>query len=177
MGIFTIILIAISLSMDAFSLALAYGTVPMYKKDMFLLSIIVGIYHFFMPLLGSFCGLKIFEYFVISPDLIILIILTFIGLNLIRESFESKIDVKKMQLLELFAFGLAVSIDSFSVGIGLETITDQHILSSILFSFISFGFTFLGLFLGKKVSQLLGKFATFLGGIVLIGIGIFIYLK
>lgn len=177
MGIYTIVLIAISLSMDAFSLSLAYATLPMQKKDMLELCCIVGIYHFFMPLIGSFLGLKIFEYFFVSPDLIIFIILLFIGLNLIKESFEKQCDLKKMKLLELFLFGFAVSIDSFSVGIGLETITDKHLLSSFIFSICSFLFTWLGLLLGKKVSQLLGKFATFLGGIVLISIGIIMYIK
>ena len=48
--------IAVSLSMDAFSLSLAYGTLNLEKKDINNLSLIVGIYHFFMPLLGLFIG-------------------------------------------------------------------------------------------------------------------------
>ena len=44
---FTIVLIGISLSMDAFSLALVYGTYSLVKKDILLLSVIVGLFHFF----------------------------------------------------------------------------------------------------------------------------------
>ena len=50
MEIFVIMIIAVSLSMDAFSLSLAYGTVNLDKKSCLKLSIIVGLYHFFMPL-------------------------------------------------------------------------------------------------------------------------------
>ena len=45
-------LIGISLSMDAFSLSLVYGLNKITKKDKLLLSIIVAIYHFIMPIIG-----------------------------------------------------------------------------------------------------------------------------
>ena len=51
-----VFLMAVSLSMDAFSLALVYGTLGMSKKYKIFLSIIVGMYHFVMPLLGMFLG-------------------------------------------------------------------------------------------------------------------------
>ena len=60
MEIFVIMIIAVSLSMDAFSLSLAYGTVNLDKKSRLKLSIIVGLYHFFMPLLGNLIGAKVF---------------------------------------------------------------------------------------------------------------------
>ena len=41
------IIVGISLSMDAFSLSLAYGTVGLSKKQEIILSIVVGIYHFY----------------------------------------------------------------------------------------------------------------------------------
>ena len=56
MEIFFVLMIALSLSMDAFSLALAYGTLEMNKSDRNLLSIIVGMFHYFMPLFGMFIG-------------------------------------------------------------------------------------------------------------------------
>ena len=80
-----------------------------------------------------------------------------------------------MNFLELLAFGLAVSIDSFSVGIGLKAITSSYILSSLIFSLSSFTFTYLGLRIGGKAHELLGQFATLIGGLVLLVIGI-IYL-
>lgn len=167
-----IILIAVSLSMDAFSLSLAYGTLNLDKKYILKLSLIVGIYHFFMPLIGMFLGSKFLE-IIPNPSLIVFIILSFIGIQMIIETFKEEKKMELKSILQLLTFGLAVSIDSFSVGIGLKTISNNLILCAATFSLSSFIFTYLGLILGKKINQLIGKISTLLGGIVLIIIGIF----
>ena len=80
MNIILIFIIAVSLSMDAFSLSLAYGTISMQKKDVNLLSIIVGVYHFFMPILGMVIGKIMYDVVHLSGNFIILIIFSFIGI-------------------------------------------------------------------------------------------------
>ena len=77
-----------------------------------------------------------------------------------------------MTLKEMILFGLAVSIDSFSVGIGLKAITNNYILSVLSFSLSSFIFTYIGLNIGKKINNLIGKISTLIGGITLLIIGI-----
>lgn len=173
MHIFVILLIAVSLSMDAFSLALAYGTLNLAKKDIRLLSFIVGVYHFFMPLLGLCIGSFLLSFFHINPDLIVFLVLSFIGLQMLFESFKKEEPAKYMSKIELLLFGLAVSIDSFSVGVGLRAITSHYILCALIFSGASFSFTYLGLQLGKKINTIFGKISTIIGGIVLILIGLF----
>lgn len=163
-----ILLIAVSLSMDAFSLALIYGTLNLKSKEMLILSTIVGLYHFFMPNIGSFIGNTLLNIFPLKPNIIIFIVLTLIGIEMIIETFKKNEKLQKMNLIEMFAFGFAVSLDSFSLGIGLKAITNNVIISSIVFSVFSFLFTMMGLFLGKKTSLLLGKTSTLLGGIILI---------
>ena len=88
------------------------------------------------------------------------------------ESFKKDDKVKIMTFIELLLFGLAVSIDSFSVGIGLKGISNNYILAALIFSITSFVFTYIGLHLGKKINNLVGNISTFLGGITLIIIGI-----
>lgn len=175
MHVFIIVLIAISLSMDAFSLSLAYGTLNLRNKDIHLLSIIVGIYHFFMPLLGLFIGTLILKIIKIDPEFIVFLVLSFIGIQMIVETFKKEEEIKYMNKSSLLLFGLAVSIDSFSVGIGMTAISDHYILCSFIFSISSFCFTYLGLLLGKKINLLLGKVSTIIGGTVLLLLG-FIYL-
>jgi putative Mn2+ efflux pump MntP len=175
MPIITLIIIAVSLSMDAFSLSLAYGTLNLIKKDILILSIIVGIYHFFMPILGSIVGEKIISILPIKPNIIVFIVLFIIGLQMILETFKEEKEIKKMKLRELLLFGLAVSIDSFSVGIGIKTINNNLIIDAILFSLMSFFFTYIGLKLGKKINDIVGKISTIIGGITLMIIGL-IYL-
>lgn len=177
MDIILIFLIAVSLSMDAFSLALAYGTINLNKKEINILSIIVGIYHFFMPIIGILIGNYIIKFIHIGEDVIILIIFSLIGLNMILERRKQQEEVKYMKLGEMLLFGLAVSIDSFSVGIGLNNISHNILLCSSIFSVTSFIFTYLGLKLGKIINLIIGKFATLIGGVTLIILGIIFVLK
>ena len=177
MNIILIFIIAVSLSMDAFSLSLAYGTISLTKKEINALSTIVGFYHFFMPILGMLIGSFVFNVLKINQNLIILIIFTLIGINMIIESFKKDEKVKKMKLAEMILFGFAVSIDSFSVGIGINSISNNFIMCSSIFSIISFIFTYIGLILGNKLNQLIGKISTLIGGITLIILGIIYIIK
>lgn len=172
MNIILIFIIAVSLSMDAFSLSLAYGTISLRRKEINTLSLIVGIYHFFMPILGMLIGNFVTRVVHIGGDLITLIIFVFIGINMIIEGIKGQEEVKQMKFGEMILFGLAVSIDSFSVGIGINNISNNFLLCSVIFSITSFLFTYLGLLLGNKLSELIGKLATILGGITLILLGI-----
>ncbi len=169
-----ILIIAVSLSMDAFSLSLAYGTLALTKKDIYKLSIIVGIYHFIMPQIGNQIGSMIIN--LVNPNLIVLIVLSFIGVQMIIENKDCK-DIKIMKNIELLIFGLAVSVDSFSIGIGLNTLSNNHILASLIFAISAFIFTWMGLLLGKKISCKIGKISTVIGGLTLILIGIIYGIK
>ena len=91
---------------------------------------------------------------------------------MIIDSFKEEENIKLMTLKEMLLFGLAVSIDSFSVGIGLEALTNNYIISVSIFSISSFIFTYIGLTIGKKINNLIGKISTLIGGIVLTIIGI-----
>ena len=86
----TIFLIAISLSMDAFSLALIYGMSNLNSKDKIILSLIVGIYHFIMPLIGLEFGFLISKINFISIDIIASIILVYIGIDLIISNYKTQ---------------------------------------------------------------------------------------
>lgn len=168
------IIIAISLSMDAFSLALAYGTLNLNKKDIYKLSLVVGLYHFFMPLLGLFFGNIILNY-INNPNFLVFVILFIIGIEMIYETFKAE-DIKNIvSFRQILLFGLAVSIDSFSVGIGLNVISKDYLYCSFIFSLFSLSFTYLGLILGKKINNVIGKTSTIIGGLVLIVIA-FMYL-
>jgi len=173
---FTILLIGISLSMDAFSLALIYGMQSINQKNKIILSIIVGIYHFIMPIIGLKFGNFISNLNLISIDLIASIILIYIGIDLIFSKDELEENLK-LNFLGFIIFGLSVSIDSLSVGIGLKAITNNNYLSSIIFSLSSFIFTYLGLILGNIIGNKIGKYSKKIGGIILIIIAIILFIK
>ncbi len=172
----TIFLIAISLSMDAFSLALIYGMSNLNSKDKIILSLIVGIYHFIMPLIGLEFGFLISKINFISIDIIASIILVYIGIDLIISNYKEE-DKLLISLVGFLMFGLSVSIDSLSVGIGLKALTNNYFLSAITFSLTSFIFTYLGLILGNILGKKVGTYSKTIGGIILIIIAIIIFLK
>lgn len=172
MNVFLILLIAISLSMDAFSLSLAYGTLGINKKDKILISTITGIFHFFMPLFGFLIGNIIMRFIKLNSNIIVATILLFIGIEMIISSLKKEKEIKIMKVTEFFLFALAVSIDSFSVGITLTDFTKNVIFGPLTFAFTSFVFTYLGLSLGNKIEKLLGKISTLIGGTILSIIGL-----
>ena len=83
MSLGILFLIAVGLSMDAFSLALIYGTLNMETKYHKLMSIFVGIFHFLMPLLGYFVGKIIFSFLPISPEIVAGVIFIALAIEMI----------------------------------------------------------------------------------------------
>lgn len=170
---FMIIIIGISLSMDAFSLAMIYGTQGIDVKNRLLLSFIVGIYHFIMPLIGLFFGSVIFNYIKINPDILVAIIFFIIGIEMIFSSKKEEKVVVVFSLIGFLIFGFSVSVDSLTTGVGLTMISDNYIQVSLTFAIVSSLFTYSGLVLGNKLNDIFGKLATLLGGIMLLFLGVF----
>ncbi|MDD7132255.1 MAG: manganese efflux pump [Firmicutes bacterium] len=177
MKIITIFLIAVSLSMDAFSLALIYGTQGITKKHKILLSLIVGIYHFIMPLIGVAIGTVITKKILVNPNIIVGIILSLIAIEMIISSFKEEDKKFLLTIPGYLLFGLSVSIDSLTTGIGLSLITQKYIFSSLIFAITSLSFTFFGLNIGDRLNKKYGRISTILGGIVLFVLGILYIFK
>lgn len=162
-----VILLAISLSMDAFSLAVCFGTLNLAYKKIFTLSIIVGIFHFAMPLLGMNIAHIILKFITFNPKYISFVIFLALGLFMILNKEET--NQKKLSgILSMLLFALAVSIDSLIAGIGLDMVYHNHILSAIIFSIFSAAFTLIGLLIGKYINNKVGNVSKIIGGVILI---------
>ncbi len=175
-SLITVILIGISLSLDAFSLALIYGTLNLSRHKITILSIVVGIYHFIMPLIGSMVGIMVINKLIIAPNYIVAILFILIGLEMILSIFKEE-KLMLLNLIGILIFGFAVSIDSFFTGIGLSFIYIDIIDCALIFSVLSCLFTYIGLLIGGKINQKLGKYSAVLGGICLLGIAIYYLTK
>lgn len=170
---FITLFIGISLSMDAFSLALIYGLEIVDKSKRLLLSIIVGLYHFIMPLIGYFVGNKIFSYINFDFDYIASVLLFIIGIDMIVSNIKDKEIGFLDSIVSFMIFGLSVSIDSFTTGIGLKSINNNYCEVSFIFMLCSFIFTYIGLLLGNKLSYKFGNVSTIIGGLLLILMSIY----
>lgn len=168
MILLTIFLMALSMSMDAFSLSLIYGTIVTNHQKQLMTALIVGIFHFFMPLLGNMLGSKIINILHIQIHLVLTIILICIGIEMILSSYEKKDKPLFINFQGMLLFGLAVSIDSFTLGTCIKAITDNYLLVSSTFLIVSSIATFCGLKLGQKINERIGCYSTLIGGIILI---------
>jgi len=83
--LFNILLIAVALSMDTFSLSLGLGTYSLEKKKILIISATVGIMHFVMPFLGDIIGEKLVKFFSLNHNFFLGCILLFIAGNLALE--------------------------------------------------------------------------------------------
>ena len=174
---FTTLIVGISLSMDAFSLALVYGTNNINSKDKILLSLIVGIYHFIMPLIGLKIGNVITKYVLFNVDVIVAIIFSLIGIEMIISSLKEKEEKLLLGIIGFLIFGFSVSIDSLTTGIGLNVINSNYLEVASIFAIVSALFTYVGLRLGNKLNAKFGKYSTIIGGVILIVLGIYYIFK
>ncbi|MCI6107969.1 MAG: manganese efflux pump [bacterium] len=162
---------AIGLSMDAFSLALAYGTtkIPINKKV--LLSITVGIFHFFMPKLGALIGTELLLNYIAKANYLVGIIFLILAIEMLLSRKEEKTG-SITNMISIILFSFTVSIDSFSVGIALSLTTTDINSPCIIFALISTLFTFLGVELGSKIAYKFENKAEYIGIIILLILGI-----
>lgn len=170
--IVSILLIGISLSMDTFSLSLTLGTVS-ENKLIKILPLFVGIFHFFMPLLGNIIGITLINLLDLASNIILGTVLIVLGINLAIHYFKDETAEINLNIIGVIIFALSVSIDSFSVGLGINDITNNYYIASIIFALCSASFTYLGIIIGKYSSKLIGKYAIILGIFLLLILGIF----
>jgi len=168
----TTIIVGISLSMDAFSLSLIYGTMGINHKEKIKISLIVGAYHFLMPLLGLQIGTVIINHLFFKLEILVALIFIIIGLELVITNIKNKEITKLKNMVSYLVFGLSVSIDSFTTGIGLTIINNNYIEVCSIFCLISALFTYLGLNVGNILNIKYGKLSTIIGGIILTILGI-----
>ena len=184
------VLLGVGLAMDAFSVSIAnaLGESQMKKGPMCFIAGVYAFFQFAMPMIGWICVHTIVEYFEKFDDFIpwiALVLLLYIGGKMLWEAFHEDSEGKddddkstKLTFAVLLIQGIATSIDALSVGF---TIADYGLLmafiASLIIAVVTFAICMTGLLIGKKVGNHIGKKATILGGIILIGIGIEIFVK
>lgn len=168
MEIISLLLIGIGLSMDAFSLALCYGVLNITSSKQKTLSFIVGVFHFFMPLLGMIIGNVLEHFVVMDMRYIVFSIFMILGIEMISSAIKKDTSLIFLSSIGLFLFAFTVSIDSFSAGIGIKFISDNYLLCSVIFSLTSFMFTYAGLIIGGLIGSKYNGISKWGGGIILI---------
>lgn len=180
------ILLGIGLAMDAFSVSLANGlNEPKMKSNR--MSLIAGIFGFFqaaMPLIGWICVHTVMQYFKSFEKWIpwiALILLCYIGGKMLLEGIKNDDDENEKKELgfgTLMVQGIATSIDALSVGFTIaEYGLVMAIVCALIIAVVTFIICMMGLSLGKKFGTRFAGKANILGGVILIGIGIEIFVS
>ena len=178
----SLILIAIGLSMDCFAVALS-GSIAMKGMSRFQVlrvSLSFGLFQAAMPVLGWVAGRVFLEFIQGIDHWLAFGLLAFIGGKMIWESFhaekerEDKTDFTRGLLL--LTLSLATSIDSLAAGLSFAFLDVNIGWASLTIGVTAFLVTVIGLLLGRKVGEWVGKRAETVGGFILIGIGLRILL-
>jgi len=184
MELVTLLLLALGLSFDSFAVSVSSGLVlpgiRFYKACMIALSL--AFFQAMMPLIGWIAGISIREYLVDFDHWIAFGLLTLLGMKMIYESIkpdEQRNGFNPLNPMVLITMSVATSIDALIVGISFAFIAlpDTPLWMAILMPVaiigsVTFIMSMLGILFGKKAGSRLGKRMEFLGGLILIGIGV-----
>lgn len=181
MGITELIIIAIGLSMDAFAVSIGKGlALPRVRyRHALCAGLWFGGFQALMPVAGYLLG-SAFAAFVEAWDhWISFILLAYIGINMIKEAFESKVESKDkgFAIRIMFLLAVATSIDALVVGVSLAFLNASILSSAMVIGFTTFLFSAAGVYIGNLFGNRYRKTAECIGGVILIAIGIKILIE
>lgn len=182
MDFISILLIAIALAMDAFSVSLTKGfSLKNIKKSQILwFAIFFGGFQSIMPIIGWVAGTQLEVIVSTVAPWIAFILLVLIGSNMIRESLsndEGEEDNDKFSFKELTLLAIATSIDAFAVGVTFAVLKTEIVIPIITIGLTAFLFTIAGILIGKKIGNYFGDKMEIVGGVILILLGLKILLE
>ena len=177
MTIIELLLIAVALAMDAFTVSICKGL--SIKDNKLPASIICGIwfggFQFLMPVIGWFLGSTFTKYLTKYAHWISFILLLLIGANMVREALKEDDESESgssLKVGEMLGLAVATSIDALAVGVTFALLDVSVLLSSLFIGVITFAICFFGVFIGSVIGEKYSTKAKIAGGIVLMLIGI-----
>ncbi|MBQ1214612.1 MAG: manganese efflux pump [Tidjanibacter sp.] len=187
MDFVTLFLIAVGLSMDAFSVAICKG-LSMPRATAAKCSVVglwFGGFQALMPIVGYFLGVG-FRHTIESFDHWLAFgLLAIIGINMIRESMEKEEEnnscgccsTNELSARKMFPMAVATSIDALAVGVSFAFLAVDIWTSALAIGITTFVFSFVGVKVGNIFGAKYKSKAELAGGIILILIGLKILLE
>lgn len=173
-----VIVMSVGLAMDCCAVSAVQGlNQHSWHPRALLMATIFGCFHMGMPVIGYYAGNLFVDFMKVYAPWIALVLLGFLGIKMIWESFEKKDETEKTvnwHVCYLLMLALATSIDVLATGL-LFVPYPNWLLPSVLTiggitALFSLGGYLLGVFVGRlKINMEL------IGGLVLLGLGIKIW--
>ena len=181
MGLTELFILAVGLSMDAFAVAVCKG-LAMQKMN-WRHAIIIGLYfggfQAAMPSLGYILGIRFQSYIQAVDHWIAFVLLTFIGLNMVRESRDREAEHADpsvgFQVMVILA--IATSIDALAVGVTFAFLQVDIVPAVCFIGTVTFLLSVIGVKVGNVFGTRYKSRAELAGGLILIAIGVRILLE
>ncbi|MBR2255514.1 MAG: manganese efflux pump [Candidatus Methanomethylophilaceae archaeon] len=181
MDLLSVLLIAVGLAMDAFSVAIAKGlqrdtrdTASMLKMGLW-----TGGFQFLMPVVGFYIGSFAHDFVEQWAHWIAFAILCLIGANMIYGSLGEREEVgADMGPMTMLLLAVATSIDALMVGFSMNLEGNAGILpEATAIGAVTLVLVCIGFRIGNRLGSRIGDRAQILGGVVLIVIGFKVLLE
>jgi putative Mn2+ efflux pump MntP len=176
MSFLQIILLALSMAMDAFAVCLAAGSLRLAQgpRPAFRLSFHFGLFQFIMPVVGWLAGATIEPIIRNYAHWVALGLLGFVGLRMIHSAIsgEESQSNDPSRGWTLVLLSVAVSVDALAVGLSLGLLSIFVWYPAIVIGVVTGILSLVGLRLGNRFDRQFGKSVGVIGGLVLIGIGL-----
>lgn len=186
MELLSVFLLAFGLSMDAFAVSVSNGICyPKEKPKLFLAAVSFGVFQAAMPLIGFFVGETFSQYVEVVDHWIALVLLGFLGGKMLAEAIHDLRHPEEEHCAIAFTYKLiltqsvATSIDALAAGVTLAVSfpnTDPFLAVGLI-GVTTAGCCIFGGILGKKFGAMMKEKAAVLGGVILIGIGLKIFIE
>jgi putative Mn2+ efflux pump MntP len=184
MGFFEIVLIAIGLAMDAFAVSITLGlSIKKPKvKELIIPGIYFGAFQSLMPAIGYFAGIYFANKIQNLDHWIAFALLGFIGGKMIKESFSKEKNEEKpaeyaFGFAKMLVLAIATSIDALAVGITFAFFEVNIFKAIVITGTITLLISICGVKIGNAFGTKFKSKAEFIGGAVLILIGIKILIE
>lgn len=186
MTLLEIFLVAIGLSMDAFAVAICKGLAmpTVNKKQTLLIGAYFGVFQALMPLTGWLLGSQFARHVTKMAPWIAFVLLAWIGGNMIRESLSKKEEdgepePVELRHRELLMLAIATSIDALAVGVSFSMVELAIPIgaAAALIGCTTFAISVGGVFVGHIFGARYKNRAEFVGGAILLLIGVKILLE
>jgi manganese efflux pump family protein len=182
------LLVALALAMDAFAVSVASGIciADLKFRDALRASLFFGAFQFAMPVAGWFLGDTFSAYIQGFDHWIAFGLLAFVGAKMIKESFwtkapeacddeKGKSDIRDLKTLTLLA--IATSIDALAIGLSYSVLGSPILGPAAIIGAVTFILCLVGCEFGKLIGSRFERWATLVGGFVLVGIGLKILIE
>jgi putative Mn2+ efflux pump MntP len=172
-----VLLISLSMAMDAFAVCLGAGTTGQANgpRPRFRLAFHFGLFQFIMPVLGWLAGATVERYIKAFDHWIAFGLLALVGARMIRSGLDKNGEDNHSDLSRgwtMVLLSIAVSIDALAIGLSLALIGVFVWYPAIVIGVVTGLMSLLGLRIGNGLGRRFGNVMEIIGGLVLIGIGV-----